>query len=241
MLIDANREFADYVELIYRQQKEERVHCFEYKGNKYWLKQPEHPRGIERLLKARPKQLFQNELRTLLYLENKRAPVPHLLVATDHYFVLEDAGETLNHLLPIKSAVEKQQILQDVVIALTNLHKMDLVHGRPAIRDIAWDNGIVRFIDFENHAHTRDLTWKKMRDILVFMHSLCRTKDLTDKDILSTIRTLEKTCETRVWTKSRQFLMANSWLYYLLLPFKVVAGTDLLAFYRLFECVRGTK
>lgn len=241
MLIESTREFADYVELLYQQQKGERIYPFEYAGKKYWLKQPEILTGVERLLKPYPQKLFQEELRTLLYLDNKHAPVARLLVATENYLVLEDVGKTLNHILPNKSAVEKQNILRDAALALINLHKMGLVHGRPAIRDIAWDNGEVRFIDLEDHSHTRDLNWKKKRDVLVFLHGLCRTKELSDDDIVATIHVLADACEPIIWEECVQFLTRYRWLYYLLLPFKPIARKDLLAVYRLFELVKGKK
>lgn len=241
MLIEASREFASYVESLYQQQKGKRIYPFEYNGKKYWLKQPEKLTGIERLLKPYPQKLFQEELRTLLYLENKRAPVAPLLVATENYLVLGDVGETLNRIIPMKSAVEKQRILRDAALALVKLHKMGLVHGRPAIRDIAWNKGDVRFIDLEDHSYTRDLHWKKKRDILVFLHGLCRTKALSDEDIMATIQVLAEACEPLIWEACVQFITQHRWLYYLLLPFKPIAGKDLKAIYRLFELVRGVK
>ncbi len=56
---------------------------------------------------------------------------------------MEDAGPTLNIWLNDEtlSWAEKSHILHSAIDILINLHQQGIIHGRPAIRDIAWKDG----------------------------------------------------------------------------------------------------
>ncbi len=232
-------EFSQYCERLFQQNQGKRILHFVYQGIHYWLKQPEKLKGIWHFLKPNPKAHFLQEVDLLKKFNRLHAPVPKLMLATKNYLVLEDAGFTVQHWVG-SSELEtpdevKMIILHDATSALCKFHQLDLIHGRPAIRDIAWDNHQVRFIDFEVQPQTNNLTWKKMRDVSIFIYSLCRSEDLTNNQILAIIQQLAHEADTAVWKKLLYVTNNMRWLYWILRPFKSIAKTDLIGIYRYFE------
>ncbi|WP_243728780.1 lipopolysaccharide kinase InaA family protein [Mesocricetibacter intestinalis] len=210
---------------------------FEYEGQKYWLKQPEKLKGIWRILKAHPQQHFAEETAILRRLNEQGAAVPELVLFGKDFFVVKDVGRTLNSWIEDKSLSEqcKAEILADSAAALNSLHERGFIHGRPALRDIAWHKGKVSFMDFECHSRRENMEWQKIRDGLVYLHSLCRSKHLSDAQVLGAIESYRSFCPPELWGKMLDLLRRYRCVYYLLLPFKPIARMDLIALYRLFE------
>ncbi|MFZ7229598.1 phosphotransferase [Avibacterium avium] len=237
MMSAQNSEFQEKVQALLKQHKGERIVSFDYDNQRYWLKQPEQLKGVWRLLKPQPQKAFQNELKTLQFLAEKNAPVPQLMAFGEDFLVLKDAGKTISYWVdkPDLSSDEKLAILADGAKALTDLHKKGLVHGRPALRDMAWHDGKVQFIDFESRSNHAKLNWQKVRDSLIFIHSLGRSDCISDEQMRLTVEKYQQYCEPEIWQQTQSFIAKNRWLYYLLLPFKPIARMDLIAIYRLFE------
>lgn len=227
----------DYVQKLLEEHRGERVFRFEYLGKHYWLKQPEQLKGIWLLLKPYPKQHFKEECEILQHLNNIGAPVPKLCGFGDDYLVLEDAGPTLNIWLNDEtlSWAEKSHILHSAIEILINLHQKGIIHGRPAIRNIAWKEGKITFMDFESHSKSHNEHWLITRDMLAFLDSLCRVKSLDDEKLNELFDYYKSHCPITYWDDMLSYVRRFRWLYYLLLPFKPIARTDLLAVYRLFE------
>lgn len=225
------------VKQLVEQHKGKRVHFFQFDGKDFWLKQPEQLQGIWRLLKPNPQKAFQQEVKILQDFSRIQAPIPKLVLASDNYLVLEDAGKTAIAWIDDKQASieQKNQILSDCVTALIALHQRDLIHGRPAVRDIIWRDGKVCFIDFESRAQSQDLTWLKARDILIFLHSLCRSYELSELQIQGVMQQCAEKVDAQVWQKLVLFLKKYDFVYRFLCLFKPLAKTDLIAIYRLFE------
>ena len=118
---------------------------------------------------------------------------------------------------------------------MINLHAKNLVHGRPAIRDITWDKGKVTFLDFESRSSNQNQDWLIVRDMLFFFDSLCREEDISDDFIQKVALYYQAHCRVENWQNMIVFLNRFRWVYYLLLPFKPLAKKDLIAVYRLFE------
>ena len=116
-----------------------------------------------------------------------------------------------------------------------DLHDKNLVHGLPAIRDITWDKGKVTFLDFESRSSSQNQNWLIVRDMLFFFDSLCREEDISDDFIQKVALYYQAHCRVENWQNMIVYLKRFRWIYYLLLPFKPIAKTDLIAVYRLFE------
>lgn len=235
-----NAEFHAYVDRILETQRGQRIYKFSYEGRDYWLKQPEKLSGVWLLLKPNPKKSFENELATLLTLAKQNAPVPNVVYHGKDFFVLEDAGKSLSHWMdkPHCSEEDKFSILEDAIQALIGLHKTDLVHGRPAIRDIVWHEGKIAFLDFESRSNSQNKDWLIVRDMLFFFDSLCREETISDALIKETATYYQAHCNRENWQLMQRYLSRFKWLYYLLLPFRPIAKKDLIAIYRLFELLQ---
>lgn len=234
--IDAS--FEDYVRALVNTHRGTRIYCFEYQNRRFWLKQPEQLSFIWKCLKPNPKKSFQQEIKTLQYFESVHAPVPQVMLYDEDFLVLDDAGRTAINWKedPEVSDSVKRTILFDCTKALIDLHNKGLIHGRPALRDIAWRNGEVTFLDFEAHVyHKNHLVGDKARDVLIFLHGLCRAKVISDHEVQNVIGLYTALGDPQVWQRVCAILRQYRLVYYLLLPFKPIAKTDLIAIYRLFD------
>ncbi|WP_299494971.1 serine/threonine protein phosphatase [uncultured Shewanella sp.] len=213
--------------------KGERVSNFEYQGKRYWLKQAERHSGFMRLLKPNPLEAIKTEVLTLKNMAAKLAPVPKLVLAEKDFFVVEDVGSTVKQWLT-EEAVTKpcmHQILNDSAKALADLHTMSLAHGRPALRDISWQNGHVTFIDFEASQYKKDLDYQQVRDLLVFIHSLYRYLGPLHDFIVPAIEHYRLNGGEAIWQNAARCLKKWQWLYYPVSLFKKRGGRDLTPVY----------
>ncbi|MGC7589334.1 protein kinase family protein [Bisgaard Taxon 46] len=231
----SQHSFEDYVYHLVETHKGKRIHSFEYGGHLFWLKQPEVLGTSWRLIKPNPNKAFQNEINTLINFAKSGAPVPQLLLTGEDFLVLKDAGPTLADWVenPAVPENEKQHILSEGLKALLALHQKGLVHGRPAIRDMAWNGKQIRFIDLETHHEAS--AQKQVYDLVIFIHSLCRSKVISDIEVKRIVSELAQQADTYIWQQVLHLMQKYRFLYYLLLPFKPIARTDLIAIYRLFE------
>lgn len=240
-----NTAFKQYVTQLVAKHKGERIYRFDYEGRIYWLKQPEKLSGVWLLLKPNPKQAFLKELAILQEWAEKGAPVPRIAMYGENFFVLEDAGVSISQWVDRKDCSEqqKEKILCDAAQALIQLHRQGLIHGRPAVRDIIWNQGNIIFLDFESRSQSQNFQWQVVRDMLFFFNSLCREEDISDMLVQKTAEAYQTQCNPQYWQAMMGYLSRFRWLYYLLLPFKPIAKKDLIAIYRLFEVLlfKGKK
>ncbi|QEY25612.1 BUD32 family EKC/KEOPS complex subunit [Neisseria zalophi] len=228
---------SEYAHKLLIEHKDERIFPFKFQGKRFWLKQPEHTHGISRLLKPHPKQSFLGEIERLRCFSIKNAPIPKLILFNNNFFILEDGGKTIDNLLAANTNNPefKKILLSDSIKALNNLHKANLIHGRPAIRDMTWDNHHVLFIDFEVCPKRQNLQSQKARDMAIFFHGLCRKKFISDDEIKYAITQYQNICDPQLWQVFIQLLTKYQFAYHILRPFKSILGTDLIAVYRLFD------
>lgn len=213
--------------------KGERISDFEYQGKRYWLKQVEHHSGLMRFLKPNPLEAIKTEVLTLKNMAAQLAPVPKLVLAEEDFFVVEDVGSTVKQWLTEDeiSPPCMHQILNDSAKALAGLHAMNLAHGRPALRDISWQDGQVSFIDFEASQYKKDIGYQQVRDLLVFIHSLYRYLGPLHEFITPAINSYRQHGGEEIWQSAAQFLKKWQWLYYPVSLFKNRGGRDLTPIY----------
>ncbi|QGM81522.1 protein kinase family protein [Otariodibacter oris] len=229
----------EYAHKLLIEHKDERVFQFDFHGKLFWLKQPEHLHGIFRLLKPYPKKSFLKEIKKLQCFSSKHAPVPRLVLFDNDFLILEDGGKTVSDLLSenANNLAFKKELLLDSVKALNDLHKANLIHGRPAIRDMTWNNHKVLFIDFEVSSRKQDLQWQKIRDMAIFFHGLCRKDFISDDEIQYAMEQYENICDPQLWQAFIQLVTKYKFVYSLLKPIKSILGTDLMAVYRLLHII----
>lgn len=225
--------------------KDKRVWSFEFEQQKYWIKQQEKPKGVERLLKPFSKKAFQKELAHLQALSEKNAPVVELVASGDDFMVLLDGGISASQWIEDNQQGEAfaDNILRATTDALVSLHSKNLIHGRPALRDMVCQLStndetakvLVQFVDFENAQSGDNLRWKKVRDSLIYIHSIARSEPLSIEQTQKAIADFQSKADPAVWNGMLDWINRYRLLYGVLSLFKLVARTDLKAIYVLFE------
>ncbi|MDP8162308.1 kinase [Pasteurella skyensis] len=234
--------FEQQVKAVLETNKGRRITSFEFEGDTYWLKQTEKLQGVEYFLKPFPKKALQREIEQLTYLNKNHISTAKLVETGDDYFVTNDVGRSLSSLLNDKNiAIEKTQFLVKLAACeLHKLHQQGFVHGRPAIRDITLLEDKIYFIDFENKLSNKNLEYRKVRDLLIFIHSLYRAK-LSQQTVEKAVESYIQAGGNEIWTATIDYIKNKRWLYWLLFPFKPIARTDLIAAFCIFEYILNIK
>ncbi|QYJ99191.1 serine/threonine protein phosphatase [Shewanella alkalitolerans] len=219
----------------------ERIVSFEHQGRKYWLKQSERLTGAMRWLKSQPQAALQLEISTLTQLAKRGAPVPELVASGEGFLVVADVGMPVNGWLNADiSEAEKLKILQDSATGLAHLHLKGLAHGRPALRDICWEEGDVAFIDFEANQQDSDMHRQQIRDLLVYIHSLYRYIGPHPEIAEPVIAAYRAAGGESLWQASKQEMAKWQWLNYLIAPLRSIGGKDLRPVYWLLRHFKQT-
>ena len=128
-----------------------RIQSFEVSGLRFWLKQSEKLDFIVRIQKGNPVVALKQELQGIKDFGDKGIFVPKIVMVGPSYYVMQDTGPTIVNLLHKHNLSEKEriEILENSAEALARLHSKELVHGRPAIKDISYFEGRITFLDLE--------------------------------------------------------------------------------------------
>lgn len=141
-------------------------------GQTWWLKRVERLSLRLRLQKGDPARTFEAERNGLKTLADRGIPVPEIALEGEDYFLLPDAGPSLQSL--VINAAPESEILRAFAAAgcaLALLHWAGLSHGRPAPRDICWDGSTARFIDLERFSPAHRSGFWQAQDLLIFTQS----------------------------------------------------------------------
>lgn len=165
--IEADKAIAEH--------PEKRVLSFAYEGKLYWVKR-KLSNGRNQLVKYSVEKEFYYEIaRMAIARDVCPSAVPVLALLTPFYMVTEDGGTDLGELLRSDLPEEEKEILiSRAAKTLATLHKGDVVHGRPALRDITISPEKVSFLDWENRLYSKKLSEQKAIDFLLFLHTICR-------------------------------------------------------------------
>ncbi len=120
---------------------------------------------------------LKNELETLKKFYESGIRVPKILASDDSVLVLSHLGQGLDRILSENDNLDFQkEILIKAMKLLSHVHKKNLVHGRPYIRDmILCDDGEIGLVDFEETPQTAmSLAQAQARDVWLFMAAVAR-------------------------------------------------------------------
>lgn len=155
----------------------DRVLNFTLDDQKYWIKR-KLGNGRNQLVKYSVEKEFYYEIaRMTIAGRNNPDLVPEIEVLTPDYMVTKDGGPTVKNWLDSdKSEAEKELILEEAGAALAALHKNGIVHGRPALRDITWNDGVIHFLDWKTACTPRTrLRRKRSISSFFFRESTAKT------------------------------------------------------------------
>lgn len=239
----STQTLAQKVASLLDEQSDTRICSFEFQGKKYWLKQVEVLTGAMRFLKGDPARALEVEQHALQDLFDKGAAVPKLSLTGQGYFVIEDAGQVIstriaNNKIPYEQA---REMLVGAAKALAKLHSQELTHGRPALKDISWQQGEATFIDFEAKQSGASDRLKR-RDLLVFIHSLYRyikPESPYSPLVEETIHSYRNAGGEAIWQGCQQLIKHWQWLNLIIAPIMPFAGKDLKPIYWLLKYLKS--
>ncbi|WP_147271858.1 BUD32 family EKC/KEOPS complex subunit [Corallincola holothuriorum] len=213
------------------------VRSFQVNGQRFWLKRAgeDKHRWYHRMLPLLsrgklkgwlnshayipPNARLFGELKRLLALSLQGLPVVQITSFTDHSFITKDAGVDAKTIL--EQSTEKREIVGQLFDALGTLHQAGVVHGRPALRDIAISaSGKVTFLDFEE-SPTQTTPELMARDAIILINECHRIPDLTASDVQAGVAKWRMKTNRSTW---HAMCSATWWLLALLsVPAKLSA------------------
>ncbi|MFC3024846.1 hypothetical protein ACFODT_13580 [Vibrio zhugei] len=130
-----------------------------------------------------PKERFQQEVSVLEYAHQHHLPTPEVVFKGRSFFVTKNAGEPIHRANPSLHA----ELFHKAVATLCQFHRKNIIHGRPAMRDIVADEqGDITFLDFEE-ARLSNSPTLRTRDFLLFLLDSYRLKSVTQEQRLAAL------------------------------------------------------
>lgn len=248
----------------------------DYEGRKLWIKQTVPPQSrIWHTLQRAMASLsglpilratvitddspinLEHEAKRLRTFKENGFKVPDVLAVYDTMMVLTDVGPQLRTTLDQTLDSERRvEILKQAIRNLAALHRKGLVHGRPYLRDMTYENAEIAFLDLEEDPLTvMPLAAGQARDLWIFLGSASRyarlpgNKAAYDPALIKTLyEEYGQICDSAVVEELRRFI------HFLMPVLKIIekpliwkkVGTDArqagIATRCLYECLSsGTK
>lgn len=195
-------------------QNQSRISAFEFAGQTYWVKQLETLTLRLRLQKGNPTHAFQAERDALHFLEAQNAPAPRILAEGARYFVLPDCGLSLHAILHGQqfSAEKRQTIFTAAGKALADWHRLGLAHGRPAIKDMCWQDQLITLLDFERFDANKCTQRRQAQDIVIFVQSLFSPTGHPSPEAEAAINAYQKHDQLDLWPRAKRISARLHWL-----------------------------
>lgn len=160
---------------IIKEHPESRILHFTLDEKKYWIKRKIGNGRNQWVKYSVEKEFYYALARMRIASEFHPELIPHIVLLTADYMVTEDGGPTLKNILDSDIPEEKKlSILKKAGAGLASLHKDGIIHGRPALRDIAYKDGKFTFLDWESRIYSKDREEQKAIDFLLLLHGIGR-------------------------------------------------------------------
>lgn len=129
--------------------------------------------------------------------------VPRVLHVDKDYFVMSDAGPTLE--IALRQEPEKAgEYIAKAVRELRRFHDLGFAHGGAQIKNITIKDGVIHFIDFEENIPSEHLEQFQIRDLFLLLLSLQRHGH--DPDLAAICGLYDPDGESRILDKARAAL-----------------------------------
>ena len=211
-MTEVEKQIQLTAEAAMREKPAERVLSITVDGETYWIKR-KMGNGRAKWVKYSVEKEFYYEIARMT-IAGKNCPdlVPELVLLKPDYMVTRDGGDNIKSWLDKDiSEEEKEILLERAGASLATLHEHDIVHGRPALRDMTWNGEKLAFLDWENRMYSKDLEEQKAIDFLLLLHGLCR------EDYKEEAARVHAICEgyrmhqgEAVYERAKMFLMKHS-------------------------------
>lgn len=197
-----------------------RVERVKLNGRHGWMKRREDVSLRLRLLKGDPRRLFEAERQAYRSVQRADLPFPKIIDEGPDHFVIADAGPSLRQ-IALTEGTASANFRQGVVAAaavLARLHNAGVSHGRPALRDICWQDGKITFIDLEKYGAKRNQPEGHAWDVLVFFYNLTGDVGGVDETVLTARDAYRAEDEHGIWNLAERRMQRLRWLGPVLRP-----------------------
>jgi tRNA A-37 threonylcarbamoyl transferase component Bud32 len=156
---------------------ERRVFPLLFEDEPYFVKR-KMSNGRNKFAKQNVAAAFWCEVYKIMTVNQYYPLAPEIVLLDDAYFVMRSVGKTMQGVAkeaPWESC--RMHAFRKVGESLARLHECGLHHGRPALRDIAYDKETdkVTFLDWENEKQFVKAD-PRVLDLFLFVHSCFREK-----------------------------------------------------------------
>ncbi len=168
-----DREMEKAARMAMYKQPKKRVLSFTYQDASYFIKRS-LSNGRNRFAKQNAHTAYLTEVYKI-GLVNSRIPLaPAIVFLGPDYFVMKASGRPLQRIVK-EYPQDAAEAYHKAGVALAQLHSYGLHHGRPALRDIAWNPATrsITFLDWENEMKFFHVDGRVL-DLFLFIHSYFR-------------------------------------------------------------------
>ena len=165
---------------------DKRVLSLSFENKTYFIKR-RMSNGRNAFAKQNPSAAFWCEAYKTMTVNARLPLAPKLALLDEDFFVMEAAGKTLQGVAKeAEYAAVRKDAFEKAGQALARLHAAGLHHGRPALRDIAYDKeaGTITFLDWENEKKFVEAP-APVLDLFLFLHS-CFREEWPDNTLIDT-------------------------------------------------------
>ncbi len=170
-----NTELKKAVDAAIAEKPDQRVLSLFYQQQTYFIKRR---RGNHRnaFAKSSVDAAFWCEIVKISTVNQYFPLAPEIVLLADDYFVMKAVGKTLQGVAKEAPWADcREKAFAKAGMALAQLHTYGLHHGRPALRDIAYDKAVdkITFLDWENEKRFIKAD-PRVLDLILFIHSCFR-------------------------------------------------------------------
>ncbi len=199
---------------------DQRVSRIEHQGQSIWIKTPEKPGLRMWLQKGNADRAFAAERAALRTLQAAKAPVPEILCNSPDCIATRDSGLSLQYLIQSQHPPESDRIAAFASAGreLAKLHGRGFSHGRPAIKDMCWQNQRITFLDFERYHDKRNTPKGHMQDLIIMVFSAYAIAGKNCPEIEAMIAAYRQHDSAGIWQKAARWCGKMGWVDLLTKP-----------------------
>ncbi|WP_456389517.1 hypothetical protein [Profundibacter sp.] len=199
---------------------DKRVSQMQHDGQTIWIKKQERLSLRMRLQKGDARAAFLAERDALHLLRKAGVPVPVIVAEGEDYFATADCGPSLKWLLLDYDGASISHL--DAYAAagkqLALMHKQQLSHGRPSVKDICWKDGRITFLDFERFHEKRNTPKGHMQDLVILVFSAYAVTGRDCPEVEALIKGYRAHDPADVWQAAIIWCNRMRWVDYLTKP-----------------------
>lgn len=199
---------------------DKRVSQMQHEGQTIWIKKQERLTLRMRLQKGDARAAFLAEHDAIHLMQKAGVPVPQIVAEGVDYFATLDCGPSIKWLLLDYDGPSMRHL--DAYAAagkqLALMHKQQLSHGRPSVKDICWKDRRIRFLDFERFHVKRNTPKGHMQDLVMLVFSAYAVTGRDCPELEAQIKGYRAHDPADIWQAGAIWCNRMRWVDYLTKP-----------------------